>query len=117
MDIVVSTVAIPYIAYVTWDEYTARPLGLRSATAKTSLLLLDLYFIIFYSSNLSLAFDALTDTRWACFNSDRQTCPQSSDICESQKALVAVLLLALVTWIITFTVAVLRVVKKLRPDE
>ncbi|PSK60316.1 Regulator of phospholipase D SRF1 [Elsinoe australis] len=44
--IVVDTIAVPYIIYVTLDEYTSKPLGLRSATAKTALLLIDLYFII-----------------------------------------------------------------------
>ncbi|TKX22681.1 hypothetical protein C1H76_5135 [Elsinoe australis] len=43
--IVVDTIAVPYIIYVTLDEYTSKPLGLRSATAKTALLLIDLYFI------------------------------------------------------------------------
>lgn len=118
MDIVVNSIAIPYIAYVTWDEYTSRPLGLRSATAKIALLLLDLYFIIFYGSNLSLAFDALTDSRWACYDSSRtQTCPLTPSICHSQAALSAVLVVALIAWVITFTVSVLRVVKRLRPDE
>ena len=117
MDLGVNAVAVPYIAYVTWDEYTSKPLGLRSATAKTSLLLLDMYFIIFYGSDLSLAFDALTDSRWACFQGQYQTCPHNPPICESQSALTAVLLVALVAWVVTFIVSVLRVVKKLRPDE
>ena len=32
------------------------------------LLLCDLYFVVFAASNLSLAFDALYDHRWACFD-------------------------------------------------
>ncbi|GAM85137.1 hypothetical protein ANO11243_031410 [Dothideomycetidae sp. 11243] len=115
--IVVDAIAVPYIMYITWDEYTSKPLGLRSATAKTALLLVDLYFIVFYSSTLSLAFDALTDTRWACYSAGDSTCVQSSVICESQTGLVAVLLVALVAWIVTFSISVLRVVKRLRPDE
>ena len=43
-------------------------LGLRSASTKTLLLLCDLFFVVFSSSNLSLAFDALYDHRWACFD-------------------------------------------------
>lgn len=43
-------------------------LGLRSASTKTLLLLCDLFFVIFSSSNLSLAFDALYDHRWACYD-------------------------------------------------
>ena len=94
-------------------------LGLRSATAKTSLLLTDLYFIVFYASNLTLAFDALTDPRWACYQGDdaRATCSLNTHLCRSQSGLVAVLLVALMAWLITFSISVLRVVKRLRPDE
>lgn len=90
MAIVVDTIAIPYIGYVTWDEYMSKPLGLRSVAAKMVLLLCDLYFIVFFSSNLSLAFDALFDHRWACYNDSltlETTCPDSPDICYRQRAL------------------------------
>lgn len=92
-------------------------LGLRSATAKTSLLLIDLYFVVFYSSNLTLAFASLTDSRWACYSSENSTCNRSDAICHSQSGLVSVLFVALVAWLITFSISVLRVVKRLRPDE
>lgn len=86
MAICVGSIAIPYLGYVTWDEYMSKPcvlsslslqgyhvdvfrsLGLRSASTKTLLLLCDLFFVIFASSNLSLAFDALFDHRWACYD-------------------------------------------------
>lgn len=55
MSLAVGSVALPYILYVTWDEYMSKPLGLRSVAAKVWLLLCDLYFIVFSSSNLSLA--------------------------------------------------------------
>src|SRR5438046_3088340 len=61
MAIVVDVVALPYIGYITWDEYTGKPLGLRPPKAKISLVLLDLFFIVFESANLALAFDALMD--------------------------------------------------------
>ena len=93
--------------------------------AKTLLLLCDLYFIVFSASNLSLAFDALFDHRWACYdehfrdvgNSDigvPATCPNNAMICNRQRALSGVLLLSLVTWLITFSILVMRVVEKLR---
>ena len=66
MAIVVDVVAIPYILYITWDEYTGKPLGLRSPKAKIRLVLLDLFFIIFESANLALAFAALTDDDGSC---------------------------------------------------
>jgi len=91
------------------------------------LLLCDLYFVVFSAANLSLAFDALTDHRWACFDEKytnvggegrpiSATCPNNPDICRRQKALSAVLLIGLVAWLITFSISVLRVVEKLRPD-
>lgn len=41
---------------------------------------------------------------------------QLADICHRQKALSAVLLIGLVAWLVTFSLSVLRVVEKLRPD-
>ncbi|KAF2771974.1 hypothetical protein EJ03DRAFT_12202 [Teratosphaeria nubilosa] len=133
MALVVGGIAIPYLGYVTWDEYTSRPLGLRSVAAKTLLLLCDLYFVVFAASNLSLAFDALYDHRWACYDehlaavSDPtngtivsynvpSTCPNNASICSKQKSLSAILLISLVAWLVTFSISVLRVVEKLRPD-
>jgi len=125
MAIVVGCLAIPYVLYVTWDEYMSKPLGLRSAVAKTSLLLCDLYFIVFSASNLSLAFDALFDRRWACYGdlyktvgADQigipATCPDNPSICYKQKALGGVLMISLVAWLTTFSISVMRVVEKLR---
>ncbi|GAB7332507.1 hypothetical protein MBLNU13_g04299t2 [Cladosporium sp. NU13] len=125
MAIVVGCVAIPYTLYVTWDEYMSKPLGLRSAVAKTSLLLCDLYFIVFSASNLSLAFDALFDRRWACYEDHSipvgseqfripATCPDNPSICYRQKALGGVLFISLVAWLSTFSISVMRVVEKLR---
>ena len=100
-------------------------LGLRSAVAKTSLLLCDLYFIVFSASNLSLAFDALFDRRWACYEDLYKpygvdqiripaTCPDNPSICYNQKALGGVLMISLVAWLATFSISVMRVVEKLR---
>lgn len=91
-------------------------LGLRSATAKVSLLLIDLYFIVFYASNLTLAFDSLGDPRWACYDNNTvlANCPNSSKICKSQKGLAGVLVVALVAWLFTFMISVLRVVERLK---
>ncbi|KAI5368371.1 Putative regulator of phospholipase D Srf1 [Septoria linicola] len=127
MGIIVPAIAIPYIGYVTWDEYTSKPLGLRSVAAKTLLLLCDLYFIVFSASNLSLAFSALFDDSWACFETGNQyigdvlvdipkTCPNNPVICYKQKALSGILLITLVAWLLCFSISVLRVVEKLRLD-
>ena len=93
--------------------------------AKVLLLLCDLYFVVF--SNLSLALNALYDHRWACFDEHLEvlgnqeqtvpaTCPDNPAICYKQKALSGVLMVSLIAWCITFSISVLRVVEKLRPD-
>ncbi|KAK4541816.1 hypothetical protein LTR36_007348 [Oleoguttula mirabilis] len=133
MAVCVGSIAIPYLGYVTWDEYMSKPLGLRSASTKTMLLLCDLFFVIFASSNLSLAFDALYDHRWACFDEQYAiisgsgsssstvynvpaTCPNNPSICNRQKALTGMLFISLIAWLTTFSLSVMRVVEKLRPD-
>jgi hypothetical protein len=113
MAIIVDVVAIVYTVYITYDEYTSKPLGLRSPNAKMSLIFLDLAFIVFESANLSLAFQALTDEKWACREAqdpEDQVCPYTRSICERQKALTATLLIALFAWIGTFTISTLRYV-------
>lgn len=98
--------------------------------AKIWLLLCDLYFIVFASSNLSLALDALLDHRWACYDERlayvdsnhnlipavQATCPDNLAICEKQRALSGLLFVCLCAWCITFSISVLRVVERLRPD-
>ncbi|KAK3056803.1 hypothetical protein LTR09_002596 [Extremus antarcticus] len=125
MAIIVGTVALPYSAYVTWDEYMSKPLGLRSVAAKILLLLCDLYFVVFSSSNVSLAMDALWDHRWACYDEQysslgggyiQATCPNNASVCYKQRALSSVLFVSLIAWCVTFSISVLRVVEKLRPD-
>lgn len=100
--IVVDTVAVPYIGYMTWDEYTGKPLGLRPATQKISLVLMDLFFIIFKSASTALAFEALVFHN----SGDRQTRQLS-------RALAAFQLVSLISWSFTFTVNVFRLVQKL----
>ncbi|KAK3996158.1 hypothetical protein QBC44DRAFT_232322 [Cladorrhinum sp. PSN332] len=100
--IVVDTVAIPYIGYMTWDEYTGKPLGLRLATEKISLVLMDLFFIIFKSASTTLAFEALV-----YHNSIDRRVGQYS------QALAAFQTVGLISWSCTFTVNVFRLVQKL----
>jgi hypothetical protein len=113
MAILVDIVAILYTLYITYDEYTSKPLGLRSPNAKMSLIFLDLAFIVFESANLSLAFQALTDDMWACVESDRtNACPYRQSICDRQKGLTATLLIALLAWIATFSISTLRLIHR-----
>ncbi|PBP24749.1 hypothetical protein BUE80_DR004306 [Diplocarpon rosae] len=115
MAIVVDVVAIPYILYITWDEYTGKPLGLRSPKAKIRLVLLDLVFIIFESANLALAFGALIDSDGACMtgpNSER-----NSVVCGRVKSLCAILMIALIAWSLTFSVSIFRLVERVGGRE
>jgi hypothetical protein len=105
MAIVVDVVAIPYILYVTWDEYTGKPLGLRSPKAKIRLVLLDLFFIIFESANLALAFAALTDDKGSCRAGNNG---YNYIICNRVKALCGILMIALIAWSLTFAVSIFR---------
>lgn len=106
MAVVVDVVAIPYILYITWDEYTGKPLGLRSPKAKIRLVLLDLWFIIFESANLALAFAALTDDSGSCQEGGSNG--YNSIICRRVTGLCAFLFLALIAWGMTFSVSIFR---------
>ena len=46
MAIIVDAVAMIYLLYITYDEYSGKPLGLRPANAKMRLIFLDLFFIV-----------------------------------------------------------------------
>ena len=98
MAIIVDAIALVYIIYITYDEYTGKPLGLRSAKAKMRLIFLDLFFIVFDSANLSLAFGAVLGSNESLTNNTRHR----------QSALASVLLIALIAWLLTFSISVLR---------
>ncbi len=106
MAIVVDVVALPYILYITWDEYTGKPLGLRSPKAKIRLVLLDLFFIIFESANLALAFAALTDSDGSCTVGAKNG--TNLVVCNRVKALCGILMLALISWSLTFSTSIFR---------
>uniref|UniRef100_A0A8H7TVS1 Uncharacterized protein n=1 Tax=Bionectria ochroleuca TaxID=29856 RepID=A0A8H7TVS1_BIOOC len=108
MAIVVDCVALPYIAYMIWDEYTGKPLGLRSVVSKVSLILLDLFFIIFKSASTALAFSTLI------FHGS-----SNNDGARALgKALAAFMLMALISWTINFIINIFRTVGRLgRGDD
>lgn len=110
MAIIVDAVALVYLVYITFDEYTSKPLGLRSPSAKARLILLDLFFIVFDSANLSLAFNSLSEVTGACTEAEVNQIfdPRNDQICIRQKALASVLLIALLAWLLTFCLSVLR---------
>lgn len=106
MAIIIDAVALIYILYITKDEYTGKPLGLRSAKAKMRLIFLDLFFIVFNSANLSLAFEGISGEHGTCGST-------YSPDCGRQVALACVLLLVLIAWLMTFSISVLRLVLRL----
>lgn len=110
MALIVDAIAIPYILYITVDEYRSPPIGIRPSGEKFRLTLLDLIFIVFDAANLSLAFQALTDPEWICREGGQ--CKQQERICDLQKALAGLLLIALVAWISTFVVSLVRLMHK-----
>ena len=64
------------------------------------------------------AFQALTDSRWACqdgtgLSENNRGCPYVQAICTRQKALTATLLIALIAWLTTFAISTMRYVGRL----
>lgn len=124
MSFIVDAVAVIYLLYITWDEYTSKPLGLRRSRDKVRLLFLDLIFIVFSAANTSLAFNTLTNHQWACYEDvpavanlnsavAQSVCVYSANLCARQRALCAMLVIALTAWFVTFAISVSRVVDKL----
>ncbi|ODV69421.1 hypothetical protein HYPBUDRAFT_151191 [Hyphopichia burtonii NRRL Y-1933] len=119
MAIVVQCCAIAYVIYISYDEYSGKPLGLRDPLGKMKLIMLDLLFIIFSSANLSLTFNTLYDDEWVCevdntpdLNSIGIYYPTVNSICRRQRALASFLFLVLCLWVLTFTISIIRVVDR-----
>jgi hypothetical protein len=115
MAVIVQSVSILYLFYITYDEFTSQPLGLRNPRAKIRLIMLDLIFIIFSSANLALSFQSLFDNRWVCKISEGVATKDAdalfdSNLCDKVKALTAFLFLTLAVWCINFSISVFRVV-------
>ncbi|KAI1079188.1 hypothetical protein F5B20DRAFT_545353 [Whalleya microplaca] len=111
--IVIDVVAIPYILYMTWDEYTGKPLGLRAPAQKVSLTLLDLVFIVLKSASTALAFEALV------YHSPSEP-PDEPAEAEAEmvsrhlaRGLAGLMLVGLIAWILNFTINVFRLAEKL----
>lgn len=100
--IAVDSVAIPFNAYMIWDEYTGKPLGLRSARSKMSLILLDLFFIIFKSAGTALAFEHVVYHTFG-----------DHVVQGLAKGLASFMLLGLLAWTANLTVNIFRVIERL----
>lgn len=121
MAIVVQSLALVYIVYITYDEYSGKPLGLRDASSKIRLIMLDLLFIIFSSANTALAFNTMCDKRWVCRTDhdlgDPDPQPYNYAMCSRQKGLVAFLLVILFSWVSTFSISIFRLVERVAGDK
>lgn len=106
--VIVDSIAIPYIAFMLKDEYMGKPLGLRPASAKIGLILLDLFFIVFKSASTALAFEVLIHHN---INDDDPEMRQLS------KALTAFMFIGLVAWMSNFTINIFRAVERLGGGE
>lgn len=119
MAVAVQCVAVVYVVYIGYDEYSGKPLGLRDPLGKMKLIMLDLLFIIFSLANLLLAFNTLFADEWVCrpahssvIDGYTQFFPQILNICRRQRALVAFLFVLLCLWVLNFTVSIVRVVDR-----
>lgn len=104
--IAVDSVAIPYLAYMIWDEYTGKPLGLRSGVSKISIVLLDLFFIIFSSASTALAFESLVYHTLS-----------GHEVKAFATVLAAFELVGLIAWTMNLTVNIFRTVERLGGGE
>lgn len=114
MAIVVNSIAVLFEVFVAVDEFKGEPLGLRDPLGKLRLILLDLLFIIFSSANLAIAFGSMFDDDWVCLGGapSMNSSPKINYICRKQRTLSSFLFLILCTWVITFTISIVRVVSK-----
>ncbi|TGJ83257.1 hypothetical protein E0Z10_g5506 [Xylaria hypoxylon] len=111
--IIIDSIAIPYILYMTWDEYTGKPLGLRAPAQKVSLTLLDLVFIVLKSASTALAFEALVYHSGAGKTQSRRDGAQQLESLDLARGLAALTLVGLIAWILNFTISVFRLAEKL----
>lgn len=116
LTVVFNALGIPYILWTTYDEFTSAPIGLRQPADKLRVVLLDLAFITLESANISLAFSALTDKSWVCYSSGAEACPDSVNVCNRQKGLAALGLAALLAWLGSLIVNLIRLVWRLERD-
>ncbi|KAL5614907.1 hypothetical protein BROUX41_004985 [Berkeleyomyces rouxiae] len=110
--IIVDTIAVPWICYMTFDEYTGKPLGLRSPTHKVLLILSDLIFIIFKSASTSLAFEYLVSHANEP-DVNGQMAPKGPELLRLSKSLAAFVVIGLIAWTSTLVINILRIVDRL----
>ncbi|SCU92886.1 LANO_0E02432g1_1 [Lachancea nothofagi CBS 11611] len=119
MALCVNSIAVLYLFYISYDEFSGKPLGLRNPFGKMRLILLDMLFIIFSSANLALTFNTLYDRQWVCTPGEYTSTevPKIDYICRKQRALASFLFVVLFMWVVTFALSILRVVEKMNSSS
>ncbi|KAJ1331762.1 hypothetical protein MN608_05224 [Microdochium nivale] len=111
--IIIDATAIPYILYMIYDEYTGKPLGLRRATQKVGLAMLDVLFIVFKAASSALAFEALIYHSGDTNNPDQPMGDAETVNIRLARALAALVTVGLISWILNFTISVFRIAEQL----
>jgi len=103
--VITTSFALPYLVNITMDEYTSGPIGLRSARSKAKVIFSDLAFIMLNSLNVMWAFEAAFEPAFA-----KSGCTPSDYDWNLRRALFSALLVALLAWLTTYSVTMLRYV-------
>ncbi|KAL8788818.1 MAG: hypothetical protein Q9213_001489 [Squamulea squamosa] len=107
MAIIVEPIAIAFIIYVGYDEFTGQSIGLRPAYDKARLIFLDLFFLIFGTANLTLAFSTANDLR-------SPDLPRTAwPLAVKTYGLAAALLIHLMAWVLAFLISASRLIWQL----
>lgn len=94
--VIINGTALPYLIWQMADEVRGQPLGLRSPSSKMFRILTDLWFIVFESANVALAFDAVRENA------------ESNYFQNIQLALSCVILVSLIAWLGAFAISIFR---------
>lgn len=115
MAICVQLIAMAYLFYIAYDEFTGKPLGLRSPNEKLKYILLDMLFIILLLANLALAFNTLYDSQWVCEGDPGHGI--SNLICRRQRAVAAFLFLVVIFWVVGFILSTTRIIARFSNND
>ncbi|KAH7035444.1 uncharacterized protein B0I36DRAFT_92674 [Microdochium trichocladiopsis] len=111
--IIIDAIAIPYILYMVYDEYTGKPLGLRRAAQKVGLSLLDVLFIAFKAASTALAFEALIYHSGDANGATQAAMDAEETNVRLARSLAALVTVGLISWILNFTISVFRIAEQL----
>jgi len=110
--IIIDAIAVPYILYMVYDEYTGKPLGLRRAAQKVGLSLLDVLFICFKAASSALAFEALVYHSGDVTGATPAGDAEKTNI-RLARSLAALVTVGLISWVLNFTISVFRIAEQL----